>query len=302
MVGTSPRIQYLGPEGTFSHNAALLLAPTAGLEAVADAQAVITAVQAGAVAGGVVAFENSFDGTVTRNVDALLHSAENVLIAGECILPVSFDLYRRQSDQLSLRRVIGHPVALAQVGILLEDANAATVEASSNVAALTDLLASDEPGIGAVGPSGQLSPFSGLRVEAEHVEDSPAATRFVLLKHSCPPPTGHDLTAFVLHPDRDAAGSLVRLLEHFSARNLNLTAIRSRPSRLELGDYLFFLECQGHLLDAPVRDAFIGLMRSGAELRFLGSFPADPGRRFSESPPDDPATAAYYRFRTLIDS
>ena len=167
------RILYLGPEGTFTHTAARDLAPPGALlEAATEARLVIAAVDSGEADGGVVAFENSLDGTVGATIDKLLHEADGCLIAGERVLAVSFDLYRRREDPSKLRRLIGHPVALAQVSRLIEHRNLEVGTAASNIAALVDLSELDEPGVGAVGPPGQADRFA-LRVEAEGVEDSP---------------------------------------------------------------------------------------------------------------------------------
>jgi prephenate dehydratase len=288
------RILYLGPEGTFTHAAARDLAPVdAELIAATEAWLVIKAVDSGECDGGVVAFENSLDGTVGANIDKLLHEANRCLIAGERVLPVSFDLYRRREDTAELTRVLGHPVALGQAAHLLEERNLDAVAAASNVAALVDLAALEQPGVGALGPPGQAERFS-LRVEAEHVEDSPAATRFVLLRKRSPAPTGRDLSAFVVRPAREEAGSLVAILQQFSTRGINLAAIKSRPTRTEVGDYLFYLECEGHLLDEPVHRAVLGLIRGTAGVRYLGSFPADPARELAApSQPDLDAEREY---------
>jgi prephenate dehydratase len=296
------RILYLGPEGTFTHMAARDLAPTnAVLEPVAEARAVIQAVDDGDCDGGIVAFENSLDGTVGANVDELLHAARHCLIAGERLLPVSFDLYRRSGDDSELTRLIGHPVALAQASSLIGECHLEVLPAASNVAALVDLTASGEPGVGALGPPGQGERFS-LRVQAEHVEDAPAATRFVLLRRRSPAPTGRDLSAFVVHPAREEAGSLVSVLQQFSTRGINLAVIKSRPSRAELGDYLFYLECEGHLLDPPVHRAVLALIHGRAGVRFLGSFPADPGRPLAEhSDADVQAERAYEAMLDDVD-
>jgi prephenate dehydratase len=294
MVEREERILYLGPEGTYTHTAARDLAPEgARLEPSSDAWLVIKAVDDGDCDGGVVAFENSLDGTVGANIDKLLHEANRCLLAGERVLPVSFDLYRRPQDSGELRRLLGHPVALAQSSHLIEQRKLETTVASSNVAALVDLAALDQPGVGAIGPPGLADRFA-LRVEAEHVEDSPAATRFVLLRKSSPGPTGRDLSAFVVRPAREEAGSLVSILQQFSTRGINLAAIKSRPTRTAVGDYLFYLECEGHLLDEPVHSAVLGLIRGTAGVRYLGSFPADPARQFATpSQPDLEAEHAY---------
>ena len=87
------------------------------------------------------------------------------------------------------------------------------------------------------------------------------STRFVVLRSRCPAPTGRDRSFFVVTPRRDEPGSLVRLLQEFSVRGINLTTIESRPTRALLGEYRFLIECEGHVADAHVRDAVLGLLR-----------------------------------------
>ena len=117
-------------------------------------------------------------------------------------------------------------------------------------------------------------------MEREGLEDEAGpSTRFVVLRSRCPAPTGRDRSFFVVTPRRDEPGSLVRLLQEFSVRGINLTTIESRPTRALLGEYRFLIECEGHVADAHVRDAVLGLLRFPGETRFLGSFPEDPARR-----------------------
>jgi prephenate dehydratase len=270
-VGT---LAYLGPEGTFTHQAALDLAREGdALAPAATAVDVVRAVATGEVQGGVVAFENSLEGSVSANLDEILRSP-GALLAGERVLPVSFALLRRRDDDSPLRAVASHPFALAQCAGFVRDAGLEAVETTSTAAACRDL----EDGVGALAPVTAASVY-GLRVEREALEDEAApSTRFVVLRGACPPPTGRDRTFFVVTPRQDEPGSLVRLLQEFSVRGINLTTIESRPTRTLLGEYRFLIECEGHVADAHVRDAVLGLLRFPGETRFLGSFPEDPAR------------------------
>ena len=266
------RLAYLGPAGTFTHQAALELARPGDEPAPADsAEDVVRAVEDGSADAGVVAFENSLQGPIPANLDEILQT-ENVLLAGERVLPVSFALLRRPDDSGPLRGVVSHPFGLAQCREFIRGLDVR--EAASTVAATEGL----EPGWGALAPrvAGELA---GLRVERDAVEDAERAeTRFVLLARASPPPSGRDRSAFAFRPRQDEPGSLVRLLEQFSIRGVNLTTIKSRPAKVSLGEYVFFIECEGHLADPQVRDAVLGLLRFPGETRFLGSFPEDPAR------------------------
>jgi prephenate dehydratase len=151
------------------------------------------------------------------------------------------------------------------------------------------------PGWGAIAPR-IAGDRLGLVVAAEGIGNAERAeTRFVVLRPTCPPPSGRDRTAFVFQPRSDEPGSLVRLLQEFSVRQINLTAIKSRPAKLSLGEYVFFIECEGHIADPVLRDAVFGLLRFDGEVRFLGSYAEDPERppRGGVRRDGDRALAAY---------
>jgi prephenate dehydratase len=288
-------IGYLGPEGTFTHVAARDLAPAGDeLRPLRTAVEVVHAVEAGVVDGGVVAFENSLEGPVAANLDVLLFDTRSCLLAGERALGVAFSLWRRADDEAPLQGVLSHPFGLAQCARWIERAGVATREATSTVAACEAVAGDGRPGWGALAPPLAGAPY-GLAAVDEGVQDDPrAATRFVLLRRACPPPTGRDRSAFAFRPRQDEPGSLVRLLSEFSVRGINLTTIKSRPTKELLGEYVFFIECEGHIADGEVRDAVLGLLRFPGETRFLGSFPEDPSRPSHASRLRDPAAQAAY--------
>lgn len=288
------RLTYLGPEGTFTHQAAKDLARDGEeLVPLGSVRDVVQSVESGEAAAGVVAFENSLEGPVPANLDALLLQTSRCVISGERVLPVSFTLFRNPEDQSPLTGVTSHAFGLAQCSRFLEEANVETKEAASTAGACRDLAGEPREGWGAIGPPAAGDMY-GLRAERAHIEDDErATTRFVVLRTSCPEPTGKDRSAFSFLPSHDEPGSLVRLLQEFALRDINLTAIKSRPTKELLGEYIFYIECEGHIQEPHLRDAVLGVLRFQSVTRFLGSFPEDAGRPEQHRVDGTGATAAY---------
>lgn len=270
------RVAYLGPEGTFAHQAvALVRGIPGGIEAVprGTVVSVVEAVEDGDCAFGVVPFENSVEGQVNLTVDALVHDAERIQVCEEVVLPVTFGAYRRSGDTSPLSVVASHPVGLAQCRRWVHDAGLAARETSSTAEACRLVAEGDEPGMAAVA-SPMAAARWGLAALAEGIEDFPGAeTRFVVVGAEPAEATGADRTMFVLVPPHDRAGVLLRALEHLSGRGLNLSAIASRPLRARLGEYCFVLVVDAHLDDPPVVDAFAALRAEGYDVRVLGAYP-----------------------------
>lgn len=284
-------IAYLGPEGTFTHQAALELADaTDELVPLPRATDVLQAVEENRFDGGVVAFENSLEGAIPASLDQLLLSTARCLVSRERVLPVTFTLFRAPKDEAPLVGVMSHPFALAQCSSFINECQIATRETSSTAEACRQVADSYEQGWGALGPPVARDLYA-LRVERTQVEnDDRAATRFFLLQTESPAATGKDRSAFAVRPRKDEPGSLVRLLQEFSLRGINLTAIKSRPTKALLGEYVFYIECEGHVTDPDVKNAVLGLLRFPGEVRYLGSFPEDPGRP-PRTRPDEYAAA-----------
>lgn len=272
-------IGYLGPEGTFTHQATLnLAAPGQQVRPLATVPELIDAVQSGEVSDGVLALENSLEGTISSNLDLLLFNTRGTYLAAEYILPVSFTLFRLPGDDTELQGVSSHSFALAQCSREIRRRGLKARGSTSTAAACQELAESQEQGWGAIGPA-VAGPLYGLVPVAEAIEDdASAATRFVKLSSSSPAATGRDISAFSFRPKQNHAGSLVDILQQFSSRGVNLTSVLSRPTKAWLGEYIFYVECEGHITDATVRAAVLRLLELPVELQFLGSYPQDPRR------------------------
>jgi prephenate dehydratase len=243
-----------------------------------DVPAALAAVRSGDADFAVVAIENTVEGGVTATLDTLA-SGTPLVILGETVLPVSFELVARPGTSMaSVARVAAHSHGLAQcrrwLGEKLPDA--AQVSSASNASAARELADGSANFDAALAPPG-LGATLGLVVLAAHVADNVrAATRFVRVGRpgALPAPTGADKTTLVVHLPSDRAGSLLEMLEQFSARGVNLSRIESRPIGDKPGEYSFSIDALGHIAEARVAEALVGLKRTCPQVLFLGSYPA----------------------------
>jgi prephenate dehydratase len=274
------RIAYLGPQGTFTEAAMLKLADampgSPDFEPVAcdSSGAALEAVRAGAADYACVPIENSIEGSVLPTMDSL-SSGSGVQIFAEHTLDVSFSIVVRPGVAAGqVATVAAFPVAAAQVRRWLAEhlPNATLLPAISNAGAAQEV----SEGRADAGVSTALSATRwGLDSLAQGVVDEPnARTRFVLVGRPGPPPprTGADRTSVVLRL-KNEPGALVSAMTEFAIRDIDLTRIESRPTRTELGTYIFFLDCVGHIDDTPVAEALKALHRRVVDLRYLGSWP-----------------------------
>lgn len=282
----------LGPEGTYSHRAALELDDDVRFED--SVPAIAEAVVEGDVPAGVLPIENAIEGSVDATLDVLLD--HDVAITGEVVLPIHHALIGQREE---IEAVASHPQALAQCRDYLRDhhpdadlrsaaSTAAGVEAARqdpSVAAIahpamadpaTDGDAEDAGGHGRTGSGEGDEPGAaggrGLAVLAEEIADVPGnATRFVRLATE---PLDADAladdakTTIAVYPGGDRPGLLYDILGIFADRGINLTRIESRPSKRELGDYVFHLD----YVDGDV-DAVLAALREEVEwVEYCGTY------------------------------
>lgn len=270
------RVAFLGPEGTFAHQAVASVRCAGGdihAEPRPTVVSVLEAVEDGDADLGVVPFENSVEGQVNLTVDVLVHDSERIQVCEEVVLDVTFGAYRRPGDAAAAAVVASHPVGLAQCRRWVHDSGLATRETSSTAEACRLVAAGDEAGLIAVA-SPTAAERWGLEPVAVGVEDFPGAqTRFVVVGRAAAGATGRDRTMFVLTPPDDRAGVLLAALQQLSGRGLNLSAIASRPLRARLGEYCFLLIVDAHLDDIAVAAAFDALRADGFTVKVLGAYP-----------------------------
>ncbi|WP_421843346.1 prephenate dehydratase [Mycobacterium sp.] len=295
------RIAYLGPEGTFTESALLQLV-SAGLVPengpddlsrlpIESTPAALDAVRDGVADYACVPIENSIDGSVMRTLDSLALGSPLQVFA-ETTLDVAFSIAVKPGRSVAdVRTIAAFPVAAAQVQLWL----ASHLPSAEIEPAYSNADAARQVADGKV-DAAVTSPLAvtrwGLTAAADGVVDEPnARTRFVLVGLPGPTParTGVDRTSAVLRIHNEPS-ALVTALNEFGMRGIDLTRIESRPTRTELGTYLFFVDCVGHIDDGAVAEALKALHRRCLEVRYLGSWPTGQASREEPPPPDEAAS------------
>jgi chorismate mutase/prephenate dehydratase len=267
-------VTYLGPENTFTHQAALqAFGGSANLQAAASVDHVFLLVERGVADYGVVPLENSTEGGVTPTLDSFVQYLDTAIqICGEIVLPIAHNLISN-SPRDEIRVVYSHPQALAQCrGWLAEELpQAEMVEIVSTAAAVARIK--DETGAAAIA-SDLAAQAEGVPIIARDIQDRvDNVTRFAILGKQLPAPTENDRTALVFSVV-DQPGSLYNALGIFAAHGVNLSFILSRPSRRRTWDYYFFAILIGHPSREPVRTALEELEKLCVLVRILGAWPA----------------------------
>jgi prephenate dehydratase len=280
------RIAYLGPEGTWSHQALLDSAVAGEAIAAASLYDTVMTVQEGSADAALVPIENSLEGSVDVTLDTLAIDAPDVEIVGERVAEIRNCLIASGPTSLAdIETVYSHPQASAQCARFLRGrvGRAQVVAVSSTAEAVRRVVA--EPGSphAALGNPLAASLYGG-HILIEDVDDHPGnQTRFVWLAPAGDADAvrarvkgdGAAKTSIVFYGAGDgSAGWLVNCLAELSTRKISLTRIESRPRRIGLGHYMFFADFGGSIADVAVGRALAGLRAHCEEVRVLGSFHA----------------------------
>ena len=265
-------VTYLGPQATFTHQAARERFGSAGVYRPARSIVeVFDEVERGRAEFGVVPVENSTEGAVNVTLDRLI--ASDAVICGELRLDIAQQLLSKASDLGEVKRVLSHPQALAQCRDWLAS-HLADVEAEevSSTAAAAEMAAEDS-GIAAIA-SALAGELYGVPVLRSRIEDNPQnSTRFLVIGRTPVGATGRDKTS-ILFAMRNEPGALYRILEPLARARLNLTKIESRPAKHGPWEYVIFVDLEGHRDTPEVASVLREIGERTLFLKILGSYPA----------------------------
>jgi prephenate dehydratase len=255
--------------------------------ALASIRDAVMAVQGGAVHWALVPIENSVEGSVTVTLDTLVGEAADVSIVGEVVLPVRHCLIAHEPLSLAqIETIVSHPHVPGQcTRFLSRELHGARIVAASSTAEAVRLVAEGRDRHSAAIGTELAAELHGCAILARDIQDrADNETRFVWLVRTDAAPLAPPLrtdagarskTSLVFWgAGADRAGWLVRCLDEFAKRAINLTKIESRPMRERLGQYMFFLDLDGSLGDPAVAQAMSGLDERCERVRVLGSYPA----------------------------
>lgn len=264
-------VAFLGPLGTFSEEAASKQfgGLTSPVECISIDE-VFRMVEAGKVDYGVVPVENSTEGAVGRTLDLLMMTSAH--ICGEVTLPVHHNLLGSQKNLQQINRVYSHSQSLAQCHEWLNShlPHATQHAVASNAEAAR--LAANDPSVAAIA-SRRAGELFSLNLLAENIEDDPKnTTRFLVLSRHEVAPSGRDKTSLLL-ATRNIPGAIVNLLEPLARHQVSMTKLESRPSRVGVWEYVFFVDVEGHQQDENVAAAMAELKNRASMIKVLGSYP-----------------------------
>jgi len=265
------KIAYLGPEGTYTQNAAYKqfghAVQTVPMPTIQD---VFKKVESGTAHYGLVPVENSTEGVITHTLDTFMGTSLN--ICGEVDLPIHHNLVNQSGDQTHITKIYSHQQSLAQCQKWLLN-NFPTIECipvSSNAEAAR--LASVDDTAAAICGLSAVEVFN-LTVCDENIEDmADNTTRFLVIGKELVAPSGVDKTS-ILVSTKNKPGALLSLLQPFSKNNITMSKIESRPAPSGLWEYVFFIDIDGHQQDEIVAEALLVLQNEAALFRVLGSYP-----------------------------
>ncbi len=265
------RIAFLGPEGTFTQQAAykhfghaVKAAPFSAIDEI------FRAVASDACQFGVVPVENSTEGVVTHTLDSFLGSS--LLISGEVILRIHHNLLSRCKGLEEVKEIFSHQQSLSQcrewLDRFLPRARRTAVSSNAEGARLAAIVPESAAIAGEV-----AAELYQLQILEHNIEDDPDnTTRFLVIGKQEVAPTGEDKTSLLISTG-NRPGALYEILQPFAEYGISMTKIESRPSRRGMWDYVFFVDLEGHRHDAKVAEALKALREKAQWVKWLGSYP-----------------------------
>ncbi|MFA7499642.1 MAG: prephenate dehydratase [Sulfurimonas sp.] len=265
------RIAYLGPEGSFTHQAAeSRFGAMSDYLSLSSIHSVFKTLEAKRAKFGVVPIENSRDGVVGETLDLLVKSP--LRIVAEFYMPIHMSFATKAKKLSQITKIYSKDKGFGQCREFLQEHNLFNVEQIPvESTAKAAILAAETPNSAAI-CSHIAAKLYGVPTMFDHVEDDIGSqTRFVILSDFKNEKSEDDKTSILVRlKDSVKAGSLVSFLQDFDDKKINFSKIESRPLKEKGGfNYLFFMDFYGHIDDENVQEV---LQKHKEEVTWLGSY------------------------------
>lgn len=269
---------FLGPEGSYceeAKNQFLKILPFNHIDQnpYPNIKGIINYLKNNEYAVAVVPVENSIEGVVRETLDTLLNNDSKLQICAETVLPVNHCLVSKAGSIEKIKNIISHPQALAQCQNFINkyfSKDIECIEKSSTSKAAQELLTLDDS-YAAIANKKTADLFK-LNILAKNINDEiDNKTRFIFLSRNKTTPTGNDKTS-IAFATKNQSGALVKVLNVFDSLNINLLYIDSRPSKKHLGEYVFFVDFEGHIEDEPTQKVLDLIKLNTNYIKVLGSY------------------------------
>lgn len=274
------KLLFLGPRGSYSDFAKNMFINAFGLNCVSTNLKSISSIiralkdENSEDIVAVIPIENSIEGIVRETLDNLSSlKKEDFKIIAETTMKVEHALIGYAEKKSEIKIVRSHPQALAQCKRYLQDnfSDSLIEEATLSTSAGIRSLLNADKSIAAIG-SLECAEMYNIPVIEENINDEPNnQTRFILLGKFLSPQTGNDKTSITFSTE-NKAGALSKILTILDRYDINMSYIDSRPSKKELGEYVFYIDFEGHILDNKVKKAFDELMPFVKMFYVIGSY------------------------------
>ncbi|MFA5576616.1 MAG: prephenate dehydratase [Tissierellaceae bacterium] len=264
---------YLGPEGSYSHEAAMYYHEGAKLIPMDSFYQIMKSVEEGKIDGGILPIENSTEGAVTSVMDWLLNIDKSKIV-GEYILPINHNLVGIGRELKELAYIYSHPQAIEQCreSLRLSMPNAVFIPCEST--SLACKLAREKgEAYGAIA-NGRAKEIYKLNLLKSNIQDNPLnKTRFIVISSKINNSCKSCKTSIAFTFKGDRPGALYEVLREFAIEDINLTRIESRPAKMEIGQYIFFIDLIGNPKDHIVGKVIQRIGDKTGFLKILGTYP-----------------------------
>jgi len=275
--GSVLKVGYLGPQGTFTHQAALEFFPRSGTEFIAcrNPSEIFENIEKDVLEFGVIAIENSLHGTVHENLDHLLEA--NIIIFGELELRIIQNLITKKDANLKeIENIYSHPQGFAQAQSWIKSnlPSAKLINTESTAEAVRYIKELDSNSNAAIGSEFASSVYD-LQILSSNIEDNPFnITRFLIIsKKENELREGKNIKTSLVYVTKHVPGALYNVLKIFAEADINLTKIESRPRRRGKWEYIFLMDFAGDKNDIKVRETIEKMKELVIWFKILGSYP-----------------------------